>query len=437
MNIKIKKGLDLPLKGAVSDTTNCVEQPAQLVAICPDDFPGFMPKPEVKEGDVVAALQPLMHDKADERVKLVSPVAGRVRAIVRGERRHIERIEVEPDGSGKMAAIDAKDFAEKLMLSGLWAMMRQRPFDIVPLPQNSPRDIFVTAFDSSPLMPVPAAASAEDLSLMEEGVKALASLTSGKVYVGRREGTLPDLKGAEMLDVEGPHPAGLAGSLIAAVAPVNKGETVWTLSADVLREVGRLAKHGKVDTTVTVAVTGPEAANPCLVKTVTGAAIAPLIKGQLADGKKHERIISGNVLTGIVESADGFLHYPYRQITLMREGDDVDEFMGWASLSHKKLSSTRTFFGRLFCRRFSPDARILGGKRAMILSGVYDRYIPMDIMPEYLLKAIISNDIEQMEALGIYEVAPEDFALAEYADPSKIELQHLVRQGLDYVYKNA
>ncbi|MCF0219222.1 MAG: NADH:ubiquinone reductase (Na(+)-transporting) subunit A [Muribaculaceae bacterium] len=437
MKIKIKKGLDLPLKGEIANPSGAKVDflRPSLVAICPDDYPGFVPKPEVKEGETVAALQPIAHDKADERIKLVSPVAGKLRAIVRGERRHIERFEIEADGSDKVYEIKADNFAEKLMASGLWAMMRQRPYDIVPVAANRPRDIFVTAFDSAPLMPVLVDNSAEAVALMEEGVKALSALTDGKIYIGRREGTLADIKGAEMLDVEGPHPAGNAGTLIAAVAPVNKGETLWTLSADTLREIGRLAKYGKVDTTVTVAVTGPEAKNPHLVKTIAGAAIKPLLEDENTGA--NVRIISGNVLKGIAENAHGFLHYPYRQLTLMREGNDVDEFMGWASMSPKKLSSTRTFLSSLFGGRFSPDARILGGKRAMILSGVYDRYIPMDIMPEYLLKAIIAKDIEQMEALGIYEVAPEDFALAEYADASKIELQHIVREGLDYVRNNA
>ena len=305
----------------------------------------------------------------------------------------------------------------------------------MPGPESAPRDIFVTAIDSAPLAASPAAYYG-DTGTLEAAVALLAKTTPGKIYIGRRaDGGVADIKGAEMVDIDGPHPSGNVGVLIANIAPVNKGEAVWTLDLATLWRIGRLMVTGSVDFTDYVALTGSEIVNPVVLKTLIGATIASLTDGRLAPAVHHQRIISGNVLTGVTVAADGYMHYPYRQITVIPEGDDVDEFMGWASLSPRKMSESRTFPGKFFGKLFRPDARLLGGRRAFIMSGEYDRYMPMDIMAEYLLKAIIGRDIEKMEKLGIYEVAPEDFALGEYADTSKIEAQKIVREGLDYLRK--
>lgn len=191
--------------------------------------------------------------------------------------------------------------------------------------------------------------------------------------------------------------------------------------------------NGEYDPKVYVAVTGSEVKTPCIISTIAGAHLSDILTGNVDNDGRTHRIISGNVLTGIPVGADGYLRYPYRQVTVIPEGDDADEFMGWASLSPSKMSESRSFLGKLLGRRFNPDARLNGGRRAMIMSGIYDDYLPMDILPEYLIKAILAKDIDNMEALGIYEIAPEDIALAEYADPSKLELQRIVRQGLDYM----
>lgn len=439
--LTIRKGLDIKMAGGLDDLAAVDAPQSASFAVIPDDFNGFVPKPAVKEGDKVKAGEPLLFDKRDAGMKLVSPVSGTVEAIVRGERRKILRVVVTPDSgtaSEKETFQPAKDEAsarELLKNSGLWAMMRQRPYDIVPNPDAVPRDIFVTAIDSAPLAADPAAYYSDGKTL-DAAVALLAMTTRGNIYIGRRSGSaVPDVKGAEMVDVEGPHPAGNAGVLIANIAPVNKGETVWTLDLATLWRIGRLALTGSVDFTDYVALTGSEVEAPKVYKTVIGATIASLTDGRLVAAKHHQRIISGNVLTGVTVHADGYMHYPYRQITVIPEGDDVDEFMGWASLSPRKMSESRTFPGKFFGRLFRPDARLLGGRRAFIMSGEYDRYMPMDIMPEYLLKAIIGRDIEKMEKLGIYEVAPEDFALGEFADTSKIEAQKIVREGLDYLRK--
>lgn len=438
--LKIRKGLDIKMAGGVDDLAAVDAPQSASYAIIPDDFIGFVAKPAVKEDDKVSAGAPLLYDKRDEALKLVSPVTGTVEAIVRGERRKILRVVVKPDGGNDRLthAVSVKDEAEARNLlknSGLWAMMRQRPYDIVPNPDAVPRDIFVTAIDSAPLSVSPAAYYS-DKATLEAAVALLSKMTRGKIYVGRRaDGLLADISGAEMVDVEGPHPSGNAGVLIANISPVNKGETVWTLDLATLWRIGRLLLTGSVDFTDYVALTGSEVKAPKVMRTVIGAAIASLTDGQLVPATHHQRIISGNVLTGVTVGTDGYLRYPYRQITVIPEGDDVDEFMGWASLSPRKMSQSRTFPGKFLGRVFRPDARLLGGRRALIMSGEYDRYMPMDIMAEYLLKAIIGRDIEKMEKLGIYEVAPEDFALGEYADTSKTEAQKIVREGLDYLRK--
>jgi Na+-transporting NADH:ubiquinone oxidoreductase subunit A len=441
MEITIKKGLDLRLSGSVSDGATPRAVAANEVAVIPDDFPGFLAKVEVKPGDSIYAGAALMHHKDDDAVKLVSPISGTVLDVVRGERRRVLRVVVKSDGSdnkrtfGSECFANAEAIAKTLAEAGLLAFVRQRPYDIVPNVAVRPRDIFVTAFDSAPLA-APTSWQAADKAVFESAVNLLAKLTDGKVYISRRaNNSVPDIAGAEMVDVKGPHPAGLAGVQIANIKPVNKGEVVWTLSADTLYRIGTLAKTGSVDWSCQVAVVGSEISNPYIAKTVCGAKLDTLLANDVKQTGKHVRIIAGNVLTGIKEDADGYLHFPYTQVTAIPEGDDVVEFMGWASISPKKMSVSPSFPGRWLHRIFSPDARTLGGRRAMIQSGEYESVLPMDIMAEYLLKAIKSQNIDDMERLGIYEVAPEDFALAEVIDSSKQPLQAMVREGLDFLRK--
>lgn len=446
IKLNLKKGLDIKIEGATTSTADSASiRKASETAITPDDYPGLTLKLEIKEGDTVAKGQPVMHDKLHESIKITAPATGKVKAVVRGARRKIERVIIEiNDVDNRQAdtkftgnpqnADSAKEF---LYQSGLWTMLRQRPYDIVPSPETTPRDIFITTFDSAPLSPDYYCIFNKSIEQLTEGVRVLSLLTSGKVYVARRDGSsLPDIKGAEMIDVSGPHPAGNAGVHIANVAPVNKGETVWTLDGMTLLKIGDASINGYVDSDTIVAITGSEIKTPCYVKTIVGADLRSVLSGELADSGHHQRIIAGNVLTGAKESIDGFLRFPFHQVTVIPEGDDVDEFMGWASISPGKMSISRSFPGHfLFKKLFRPDARINGGRRAMIMSGEYDKVVPMDIMTEYLIKAILAHDIDRMEALGIYEIAPEDVALAEYVDTSKLELQKIVREGLDYMRK--
>ena len=440
--VSLKKGLNLNLAGGLGDDAPVVAVTPSRIAIVPDDFPGFTPKLDVAEGDCVVAGTPLLHDKSDSRVKLVSPVGGTVEAVVRGARRKIERVVVKTDAAssgtadsfGSLGSANGEALRTALMESGLWAMMRRRPYDIVPLPSDEPRSIMVTAMDTAPL-----ALSLEKMVAgcetdIKAGVKALKKLTSGTIYIGVGVGSaMPDIEDAEIVEFPHIHPAGNAGVQIANIEPVNKGEVVWTLDIVTLARIGHLISTGSVDWSVSVAVTGSELVTPKIVKTVAGADMADVIGGDIKEDSRHHRVISGNVLTGVPVGTDGFLRYPYRQVTVIPEGDDADEFMGWASMSPSKMSVSPSCIGRFLRRKFAPDARLNGGRRAMIMSGEYDKVFPMDILPEYLIKAIIAKDIDRMEALGIYEVAPEDFALAEYVDPSKLELQKIVRDGLDYL----
>jgi len=445
--IKIKKGLDLHLEGAVADPLQIIVKPTPTVAVTPDDFQGLVPKMDVHEGDTVLAGEPLFHDKKHPDIKVVSPAAGTVVSILRGERRKILRVVVKVEQPGadmehtrhstEGIFSDAAKAKALLLESGLWAMMTQRPYAVVPDPDAPLRDIFVTCFDSAPLAESPTEFSAEDARRMQAAVNLLATLTDGKVYVSHSTAQqMPLLENAETVAVGGPHPAGNVGTVIANIKPVNKGETVLCLNLDTMLRVGALALTGVVPTDTVVAITGSEIKEPKMARTLIGAEMKALLDGEIRQDGHHHRIISGNVLTGIATPPDGYLHLPYTQVTVIPEGDDVDEFMGWASVSPSKMSVSPSFPGHLFGKkRFNPDARLLGGRRAMIMSGEYDNVMPMDILPEYLIKAILARDIDRMEQLGIYEVAPEDFALAEYVDTSKLELQKIVREGLDYLRK--
>lgn len=441
--LKIKRGLNLNLSGGAARPASCSEVAVaepESVALVPDDFNGLTPKMDVREGDRVDCGDALWHDKVCTEIRVVSPVAGTVKRVVRGERRKVLAVEVVPDKGApvvsKPGAVpkDAQALKSALMAYGVWAQMRQLPFATVPVADAEPRDIFVTTWDAAPLAPDMSLAIEGCEALLEAGVAALKTLTKGDIYVGRKaDGGVSDIAGAVMVDVEGGFPASLPSVLAANIKPVNKGETVWLLDGVTLKRIGQVASGSGVDWSGPVAVTGSEVVAPHYVTAPAGASMRSLVGGGLRK-QGHERVISGNVLTGVNVGEDGYLRFPYTQVTVIPEGDDVDEFMGWASLSPGKMSESRSFPGHFLRKRlFKPDARLNGGRRAMILSGQYARYIPMDIMPEHLVKAILARDIDRMEALGIYEVTPADFAAAEYADASKLELQRIVGEGLDYM----
>ena len=431
--VRLKKGFDIRLLGEITDKVIGDVPAPNTVAVIPDDFHGIIPRMEKKEGEHVAAGEPLYHDKNYEAIKVVSPVSGTVKEVRRGERRHIDAIIIAPNGNDVLA-LDLKRPAEEVLLaSGLWAMLRQRPYDVVPVPGVKPRDVFVTAFDSAPLSPDLDVVLGDKREYIGKGVEVLNSLSEGKVYIGIGEGQSIDAPGAEVNTFIGPHPAGNAGVQAANLVPVNKGETVWTLDIVTLARIGELFTTGKVSHDTVVAVNGEMVEHPRYVSTVMGAELASLLKDQLKEDAAECRIISGNVLTGVKVEASEWLRAPYRHVTVIPENNHPDEFMGWASIAPSRFSIYRTFTSWLrgLKRPVSMDSRIKGGERAIVRTDEYDAMLPMDIYGEFLIKAIIAGDIDKMEQLGIYEIAPEDFALAEFADTSKLELQRIVREGLD------
>jgi len=442
--IKIKKGLDINLKGKAAEVFVEAAK-ADRFAVVPDHYVGITPKITVRAGDRVKAGTTVMTDKQFPEIRFVSPVSGEVEAVNRGEKRRVLNIVIKPDGQDAVETFAVKPVAEcsgddvkaLLLESGLWAYIKQRPYDRVASPNVVPRDIFVTAYNTAPLAPDFDFIVKGEEEALRTGLAALAKLTTGTVYVGVKKGSSLSLPNVEVVELDGPHPAGNVGVMINHIKPVNKGETVWTLNAADVLFIGRLFLTGKVDFTRIVALTGSEMTERGYVRTTAGCTIASLTQGKTLPGNSHIRLISGNVLTGTKVAPDDFLGAYDNQITAIPEGDETDEFLGWAMPGFGKYSVSRTYLSWLESKKKEHviDARIRGGRRAMIMSNEYDRVFPLDILPEYLLKAIITFDIDKMENLGIYEVAPEDFALCEFVDTSKIEIQKIVRSGLDLLYK--
>lgn len=438
--IKLRKGLDINLKGKASAEIMSVKEPG-FYALCPDDFTGVTPKVVVKEQEYVLAGGPLFIDKNHPEVKFVSPVSGVVTSVERGARRKVLSITVEaaPEqdfeefGKQNVSTMNGEAVKEALLGSGMFAFIKQRPYDVVADPTVAPRAIFVSAFDTNPLAPdFEMALKGEELNF-QTGLGALAKMakTYLSISVNQKSPALTQAKNVVVTAFDGPHPAGNVGVQINHIAPVNKGETVWTIDAQAVIFIGRLFNTGRVDLTRMVAITGSEVKKAAYCKLKVGALLTDVLAGNVNNGKEL-RYISGNVLTGKQISANGFLGAFHSQVTVIPEGSDVHEMFGWIMPRFNEFSTSRSYFSWLMGKKeYTLDARVKGGERHMIMSNEYDRVLPMDIMPEYLIKAIIAGDIDRMEQLGIYEVAPEDFALCEFVCSSKMELQRIVRDGLD------
>ena len=441
--IKIKKGLDINLKGKASEVLLNGGK-SETYAIVPDFYSGVLPKVVAKVGDKVKAGSVLMIDKNRPEIKFVSPVSGEVTAVNRGAKRKVLSIVVTPDaqieyeefGNKNVASLKGDEVKEAMLNAGMWPFVMQRPYDIVATPGETPRDIFVSAFYSAPLAPDFNYLVKGQGADFQTGLDALAKLTTGKVYVGIRKGSaVQQVKGVELVEIEGPHPAANASVLINHTKPINKGETVWTVDPANVIIIGRLFNKGIADFSRKVVITGSETKEQGYVQAISGCTIKSLIGGRVATDA-HIRIISGNVLTGTKVTMEDYLGAYDNQITVIPEGDETHEFLGFAMPRTDQYSMSHSYFSWLMGKKeYVLDARIKGGKRAMIMSNEYDKVFPLDIYPEYLLKAIIAFDIDKMENLGIYEVAPEDFALCEFVDTSKIELQKIVRDGLTLLYK--
>ena len=446
--IKLKKGLDIKLVGeARKELTQLPLLPTY--AICPEDFMGLTPKLLVKVGDTVKAGTPLFFDKYRPEVLVASPVSGTVTAVNRGEKRKILSVVVTTDGEQTYESIQvpalgsaSKEEVTRAMLqAGLWPMVIQRPYGIIANPENTPKAIFVSGFDLAPLAPDMNYVLADELDNLNAGFEALGKLTTGKVHLSLKAGTngvLNQVKGVEMHTFEGPHPAGNVGVQIHHIDPINKGDIVWTLDVQNVAILGRLFRTGKVDMTKVVVLDGSEVADAHYFRTIVGAPINGILKKSNIANQVPEseiRIISGNVLTGKKVSMDGFLGYYHNQVTVIPEGNKY-EMLGWMMPRLNKFSVSHSYFSWLMPnKKYDLDTNLNGGVRAFVVTGLYDKYLPMDIYPMYLLKAILAGDIEKMENLGLYEVIEEDFALCEFVDPSKTAMQQIIRDGINLMIK--
>ena len=434
--IKLKKGLDINLKGAAQQTVSQTVAGAEI-SVKPSDFSCMKPHLEVKVGAKVKAGTVLFTDKYRPEICFCSPVSGEVIEVRRAERRRITDVIVKADGANDYEKFDTSNLSSKeavkslLLKSGVWPYLRQRPFNIIADPQQDAKAVYISTFDSAPLATDYQFVLKDQIDLFQAGVDALGKLA--KVYLGydsRIQGNVfASVKGVEATGFEGPHPAGNAGVQISHVCPVNKGESVIVVNPQDVVIIGRLVKNGIYDAKKTIALAGSKVNAPAYVSVLANTKVSDIINGKY--DAENARIISGNVLTGTKIEADGYLGFYDNEITIIPEGNYYEMF-GWALPGFKKYSFSRTFFSWLSPKKqFDLDTNMHGEKRAYVVTGTFEKLVPMDIMPLQLIKAILAQNIDLMEELGIYEIAEEDFALCEFADTSKTDIQAIIRQGLD------
>jgi Na+-transporting NADH:ubiquinone oxidoreductase subunit A len=431
-DIRIKKGLDLKLKGEAENTLSVVSR-SKVYAINPSDFHGTTPKMVVKEGAKVKAGEVIFYSKNDESVKFVSPVSGTIQEITRGDKRVILQILITADfqdihvehSKKNPKDLSSQEVKEHLLASGCWAFINQRPYDVIANSADTPKAIFVSGINSAPL--------ASDLNFtldgkkefLKAGFEALAKLTDGKVHVTTRSNAtfMPETDAITLHKGEGVHPVGLVSTQIANIDPINKGDKVWTVQIEDVVIIGELFLTGKLNLQRTVALTGTGVEKPSYVTVTMGASMNDVLGSNLKDG--NYRIISGNVLTGDKKSKENSLGYYHSQVTVIPEGDDYD-FSIYRAGMFSFLTPNK---------KYDLNTNTNGEHRGFVLTGKYEKVFPLDIYPMELLKSILVRDIDQMEALGIYEVAPEDFALTEYVCVSKQDHQKIIRIGLDMMIK--
>ncbi len=440
--VKLRKGLDIALQGKAEEKNIQLKSNGKY-ALVPDDFEGVTPKIVVKEGDKVKAGDTLFVNKQYPEVKFASPVSGIVREVARGERRKVLCVRVDADekqefvdfGQKDVSKLNGEQVINALLEAGIFGYINQLPYAVSTNPSVKPRAIFVSALRDKPLacnFEYEVKGQEQDF---QTGLTALSKIA--KTYLGVGTGSaLQNMKDVEVNVFEGKCPAGNVGVQVNNIDPVNKGEVVWTIGdPTVVLFIGRLFNAGKVDLRRLIALCGSEIKNPAYVEMKVGEELSTLLSNSY-DALKSVRIINGNVLTGKPTTKEGFLGAHTSEITVIPEGNDADEMLGWILPRFKQFSVNRSYFSWLCGKKdYALDARIKGGERHMIMSGEYDKVLPMDIYGEYLIKAIIAGDIDRQEALGIYEVSPEDFALAEFVDSSKLELQRIVREGLNILRK--
>lgn len=442
--VRLRKGLDINLLGEADKVKADVKPPA-MVALKPADFHGLVPKVVLKTGDKVKRGEVVFYDKYNQDVKFVSPISGTFEEIVRGAKRKILEVRIKSDGSDDVVSVDpidpsslSADEVKKVMLdNGLWPFLKQRPLDIIANPAVKPKAIFISAFDSAPLAPdYDFILHGQDQDF-QHGLNAISKLTDGKVHL-TLNGKVPadkafqNAKNVEINKISGKHPAGNVGTQIHHIDPVGKGDMVFTINPQDVVAIGKFFAEGKFDPTRIVALTGSEAKNRKYYRTIIGTQLTDIVKDNLESD--NVRVISGNALTGTKVYADGFLGFYDSHITVLPEGDEYKFFLtkGWLGPGFDKYSSHRLFPTWIMKnKKYRLDTNMNGEERGFVVTGEMEKVLPFDILPMQLIKAIMVKDIDAMEQLGIYEIAPEDFALCEYVCTSKIEIQEKIREGLD------
>jgi len=440
---KIKKGLDIKMMGE-ADMVVANSNFSSVFAIKPTDFVGVIPKMMVKAGEEVKAGDPLFYSKTDERVKFSSPVSGEIAEVVRGEKRKILEVRIIPDSSNSYRAFSTdsssvESVKKTLLNSGCWPFIRQRPYGVIANPDDSPKSIHISCFDTNPLGPDVNFVLRGHEEAFNKGIEILKLLTTGTVHLNMRAepGAEKSFEGAKDVNknyFSGPHPASNVGVQINKIEPINKGDIIWYCFPQEVVTIGRLFSTGHVDMSRIVALTGSKVKTPKYYKTILGSQIRSLTDANVEDGEN--RIISGNVLTGENTGSDGFLGFYHSQVTVVPEGNHHKFFLseGWLSLglSKKRFSMSKAYPAWLFPgKKYDLDTNINGEERAFVVTGQLEKVFPFDIYPMQLIKSIMYNDIDEMEKLGIYEVDAEDFALCEVVCTSKINIQEIVRNGLE------
>lgn len=445
--IKLKKGFDINLAGKAERKIVEVPRP-ETFAFKPTDFPGVVrPKLSAKEGDNVKAGTPIFYDKMHENIKYCAPVSGEIVEVKRGAKRKILEIRILADkeisyesfpkhNSSDLQGLSREDAQKQMLDGGVWPHLVQRPYGIVANPDDTPKSIFISGFDSHPLAPDYSTLLKGEEQYFQAGLDVLKKFTSGSIHLNINADaevfpTFSQAKNVEVNKISGPHPAGNVGVQIHHLDPINRGEVIWTVKPEGVVQIGKLFLEGKYDASKVIAVAGSEVKHPQYYKTISGAAIKNFIKDNLKSD--HVRCISGNVLTGERIEKDGYLGFYDNLLTVIPEGDYY-EFLGWLKPTTNKLSFHKAWGLLSFINKnkeFELDTNTRGEERAFVATGVFEKVTPMDILPTYLIKSIMAEDYDNMEALGILEVVEEDMALCEFVDVSKHPIQKILRDGIN------
>jgi Na+-transporting NADH:ubiquinone oxidoreductase subunit A len=383
----------------------------------------------------------LFYDKNSERVKFVSPVSGKIKEIVRGERRKVLEIKIEPDKNisykkiEKLKSEESAVIIDFLVENGLWPFVKQRPYDVIANPNSNPKEIFISGFDSSPLSADFDFITKDEKESISKAISILSKLCSKPINISLRKESqsfLRELNDVIIHNVSGPHPSGNLSTIINKVCPINKGDIIWTLNLPDLIIIGKALLEGKFLAERLIALAGSSVTKPKYIKTLIGSNISSFLKLN----ENNSRVISGNVLTGTKLGSVAHLRYYSNEITAIPEGDDYDLF-GWAKPMFDKFSVSRalTFSWLSPNKKYDLNTNTNGEHRAFVVTGSFEEVFPLDIYPMQILKACMYKDLDEMEALGMYEVSPEDFALTEFICVSKQPHQNIIREGLDLMKK--